>query len=63
VRGADLQTAQPGSSAGVYGEEVSGRYVGNPVVRETCAFYFVEVAVKGDISRSFVAFSTTSRAA
>jgi 5-methylcytosine-specific restriction endonuclease McrA len=43
----------------VYGEEVMGRYAGNPVAGEPCAAY----SVRGDISRSFVAFSTTSRAA
>ena len=53
----------------VYGDEVMDRYAGLPVVREDCAAYFVVGAgglagsAYGDISRSFVAFSTTSRAA
>jgi 5-methylcytosine-specific restriction endonuclease McrA len=47
------------SARQVYGEEVMGRYAGNPVAGEPCAAY----SVRGDISRSFLAVSTTSRAA
>ena len=48
----------------VYGDEVMDLFAPrNPVAREPCPVYCVDGAARGTISRSLVAFSTTSRAA